>query len=246
MTSPKPATKAVASSDPVEPFNSALARSISHLHPLLILIAYRYQFNALIQDPVRQLLNSLPLLAILQAIYMGACFPPAWMNRPAPSNNDSKCNSQRSKERSSQEQISIPKVVVSALLSVVIALLLATPIITIFMVLLGAPLTTHLPHTALASAHFSLLAVMPLVYICGVDGNKWEEIIAVLRPLDEVFGATLGTFIGAWLGAIPIPLDWDRDWQKWPVTIVTGAYVGYVLGKYLGQYPLRGKSVEFD
>lgn len=29
-------------------------------------------------------------------------------------------------------------------------------------------------------------------------------------------------------------IDWDREWQKWPVTIVTGAYAGYVLGKSLG------------
>lgn len=95
-----------------------------------------------------------------------------------------------------------------ALLSVFISLLLGTPVITIFMILLGAPLTTHLPHTTLASAHFSLLAIMPLIYICGIDRNIWEEIISLLRPLDEVFGATLGTFVGAWLGAIPIPLDW--------------------------------------
>ncbi len=24
---------------------------------------------------------------------------------------------------------------------------------------------------------------------------------------------TLLTLVGAWLGAIPIPLDWDKDWQ---------------------------------
>jgi GPI ethanolamine phosphate transferase 2/3 subunit F len=27
-------------------------------------------------------------------------------------------------------------------------------------------------------------------------------------PIDEVFGAALGTVLGGWLGAVPIPLDW--------------------------------------
>ena len=32
--------------------------------------------------------------------------------------------------------------------------------------------------------------------------------MGLLLPIDEVFGAALGTLIGAWLGAVPIPLDW--------------------------------------
>ena len=38
----------------------------------------------------------------------------------------------------------------------------------------------------------------------------------------------------------------DREWQKWPVTIVTGAYLGYAVGRPVGQYLLRGKRIEFD
>ena len=54
-------------------------------------------------------------------------------------------------------------------------------------------------------------------------------------PLDQTFGGFAGAFIGAWLGAVPIPLDWDREWQKWPVTIVAGIYLGYFIGaKVLG------------
>jgi phosphatidylinositol glycan class F len=50
--------------------------------------------------------------------------------------------------------------------------------------------------------------------------------------------------LGAWIGAVPIPLDWDREWQKWPVTILTGAYVGWAVGKGVGGTLLRGKSVD--
>ncbi|CAF9912713.1 Glycosylphosphatidylinositol (GPI) anchor assembly protein [Imshaugia aleurites] len=45
---------------------------------------------------------------------------------------------------------------------------------------------------------------------------------------------------------VPIPLDWDREWQKWPVTIVTGAYLGWFVFRFAGEYLLRGKRIEFD
>lgn len=66
-------------------------------------------------------------------------------------------------------------------------------------------------------------------------------------PIDEVFGAAFGCALGAWLGAVPIPLDWDREWQKWPVTVVTGAFGGYVVGKFIGGFAgLRGKRIELE
>lgn len=37
----------------------------------------------------------------------------------------------------------------------------------------------------------------------------------------------------------------DREWQKWPVTIVTGAYIGYAVGKLLGGTVLKGKKIIF-
>lgn len=35
-----------------------------------------------------------------------------------------------------------------------------------------------------------------------------------------------GSIIGAWLGALVIPLDWDRWWQKWPISCLIGAVFG--------------------
>lgn len=55
----------------------------------------------------------------------------------------------------------------------------------------------------------------------------------------------MGTILGAWLGAVPIPLDWDREWQAWPVTVVVGAYVGYAMGKMVGGGWGWGRRVEF-
>lgn len=76
------------------------------------------------------------------------------------------------------------------------------------LVLFGAPLTTHIPHTILAAAHISYLAAVPVIYAFGVDGAKWRELVALMVPADEVFGAAVGTLVGAWAGAVPIPLDW--------------------------------------
>ena len=36
-----------------------------------------------------------------------------------------------------------------------------------------------------------------------------------------------GASLGAWCGAMVIPLDWDRPWQKWPVPCVAGAVAGF-------------------
>jgi phosphatidylinositol glycan class F len=43
---------------------------------------------------------------------------------------------------------------------------------------------------------------------------------------------SLFTFLGAFIGAFPIALDWDRPWQAWPLTPLTGAILGCVAGNY--------------
>lgn len=119
----------------------------------------------------------------------------------------------------------------------------------------------------------ALLTVTPLVYVHGVDGPVWKQIWAFARPADAVWGGALGACVGAWLGAVPIPLDWcvssspytnslrlfnmdlltylawfrDRPWQAYPITILTGAYIGFAAGQLIGRSPLLyGKRVEFD
>lgn len=80
-----------------------------------------------------------------------------------------------------------------------------------------------------------------------MDSVRWLEIAALYAPVDEVFGAALGCVLGAWLGAVPIPLDWDREWQKWPVTVITGGFGGYVIGKFVGGLGfVRGKRIELE
>jgi len=80
-----------------------------------------------------------------------------------------------------------------------------------------------------------------------VSSTRWRTLYSLLAPVDELLGAAMGTIVGAWTGAIPIPLDWDREWQKWPVTVVTGAYLGWAVGRTLGGWTrIKGAHVSFD
>ncbi|PYI31445.1 hypothetical protein BP00DRAFT_446454 [Aspergillus indologenus CBS 114.80] len=136
--------------------------------------------------------------------------------------------------------------VIPSLLALILTTLLATPVLAILLVLFGAPFTTHHAQTALCAAHMALLTAVPLVYVHGVDGAVWKEVWGAGRPADAVWGAALGTCVGAWLGAVPIPLDWDRPWQAFPITILAGAYLGFATGTLLGRTKwVYGKRLRF-
>ncbi|KAH8796780.1 GPI biosynthesis protein Pig-F [Hyaloscypha finlandica] len=236
-TSPTKMTVPAKLSIPVELLPTDLARIVSQAHPVLLLSAYYLRFPALVADPVSTLLNSLLPLAVIQIAYAVICLPAVGMT------------SKPVKKAKAGERKKTPEASSAKALTAIYAILLSlisVPVLAAVQVLFGAPITTHIPHTLLSSAHVALLAIFPLIYVHGSDGAKWREIASVYSPIDEVFGASVGCFLGAWLGAVPIPLDWDREWQKWPVTIVTGAYAGYMVGKLAGGWLLKGKRIEFD
>ena len=89
------------------------------------------------------------------------------------------------------------------------------------------------------------MTTLPLFFAHGVNSSTWRALASLSAPIDELLGAAIGVFLGAWIGAVPIPLDWDRDWQKWPVTVVTGGYAGWALGKVIGGTILKGKVARF-
>jgi len=39
----------------------------------------------------------------------------------------------------------------------------------------------------------------------------------------------VATCVGAWIGAIAFPLDWDRPWQKWPIPCLFSAAACHVV-----------------
>lgn len=52
---------------------------------------------------------------------------------------------------------------------------------------------------------------------------------------------------GVYLGSDANAGSRDREWQKWPVTIITGAYLGYAVGKTVGGLPfVKGRRITFE
>ncbi|KAG6414622.1 hypothetical protein SASPL_121995 [Salvia splendens] len=52
-----------------------------------------------------------------------------------------------------------------------------------------------------------------------------------IQPIDFIICLPAhGAIIGAWFGAWPMPLDWERPWQEWPICVTYGAILGYLIG----------------
>lgn len=92
-------------------------------------------------------------------------------------------------------------------------------------VLFGAPFTSYFYETLYLAAHISALC-FPVVVGMLKSGRQ--------TPLFYNYLAAVA--VGAWIGAIAIPLDWDRPWQNWPMPIVGGAYGGAVVGYTFGGF----------
>ncbi|CAG8978196.1 hypothetical protein HYALB_00011431 [Hymenoscyphus albidus] len=230
-------TPPVKPSLPVELLPNDLARIISQAHPVVLLAGFYIRFPALVENPAATLLSSLLLVSLVQIGYVILCLPPTGQSiKPAKKVIGAK------KTNDGTTPVARPLTAFFAL----IMSLASIPLLTALQILFGAPISTHLLHTILTSSHVALLVMFPLVYVHGADGKKWREIASFYSPMDEVFGGAVGCFLGAWLGAVPIPLDWDREWQKWPVTIVTGAYAGYMVGKMAGGWLVKGRRIELS
>ncbi|MCJ1237545.1 Glycosylphosphatidylinositol (GPI) anchor assembly protein [Varicellaria rhodocarpa] len=239
--------KLVPSTQSIITLQTDIARTSSHLHPALLLAYYLFRFPALVDSPTTTLFIDLLPISLLQLAYAVTCLPAHRSTETQQSvAKPTKPNSRKKPTLPPKNHESLSGSFVPALLALTLTILPSAPVLYIILVLFGAPLTTHHAQTALCAAHLSILAVFPLFYVHGVSSKTWREIIGAMLPFDEVWGATVFCFLGAWLGAVPIPLDWDREWQKWPVTIVTGAYGGYLFGKLIGKYVLAGKRIEFD
>ena len=86
------------------------------------------------------------------------------------------------------------------------------------MILFGAPLTTHTSETVLTALHLSLLASYPLFASVIPTSENLRQLVTLEYSSDIdvqkwAYWGACGTCLGAWLGAVPIPLDWDREWQ---------------------------------
>ncbi|XP_064623948.1 phosphatidylinositol-glycan biosynthesis class F protein-like [Lineus longissimus] len=135
-----------------------------------------------------------------------------------------------------------------------VLLFISTLIFHCIAILFGAPLIVGVSETY----HFSLMltatTVFPACLTLGTNAEEWLKVFIHKKPGNILEKQLLITFwcsiIGAWLGAFPIPLDWDRPWQEWPISCVLGTLFGYVTGLlgssfYLAWLQRRQKTKSF-
>lgn len=185
--------------------SSTPSQVLAVVYGSLLLVYLRFFFAAgITEDPAKIMTQGLPGLLLL---HMGYCVV-VLGNKPG-------------RKIGADVSTALIAAVLSVFFSVIIFGLL---------VLFGAPAISLVHNTFVCAMHMSILAVLPLFFTHHLDSKVWADIIAMRRPLDHVYAASVCTLIGAWLGAVPIPYDWDRPWQQWPITILAGAYIGYFVG----------------
>lgn len=121
------------------------------------------------------------------------------------------------KKNNKKIKLSVGKDYNILLISILIAFVLILPIY-ILVVLFGAPFTTFLKENLILSSHIAFLAYPIIVSFLKIgEKGVFHKYLAFIA-------------VGAWFGAIVIPLDWDRDWQNWPLPIVISSYIGSFIG----------------
>ncbi|XP_057810375.1 uncharacterized protein LOC131024853 isoform X1 [Salvia miltiorrhiza] len=102
-------------------------------------------------------------------------------------------------------------------------------------IVLGAPVgIQHFKRTVNWSLLMSVFTFVPAASVFGSSWTDWHRIFAhskPMRPVDFIICLPAhGAIIGAWFGAWPMPLDWERPWQEWPICVTYGAILGYLIG----------------
>ncbi|CAK9186846.1 unnamed protein product [Ilex paraguariensis] len=85
-------------------------------------------------------------------------------------------------------------------------------------IVLGAPVHIHYFRKTLDwSLLMSVFTFVPAASIFGSSWIDWQRIFAHTKPIGcidyMICLPAHGAVIGAWFGAWPMPLDWERPWQ---------------------------------
>lgn len=99
---------------------------------------------------------------------------------------------------------------------------------------LGAPVgSKYFLKTLNWSLLMSLFTFVPAASVFGSSWTDWIQLFGHTKPsgyIDYMICLPAhGAVIGAWFGAWPMPLDWDRPWQEWPICVSYGAIAGYLI-----------------
>ncbi|XP_033104704.1 phosphatidylinositol-glycan biosynthesis class F protein-like [Anneissia japonica] len=103
-------------------------------------------------------------------------------------------------------------------------------------ILFGAYIFENFEETFLFSVLVSTLVSLPCLLVNELDYEAWNRFISgCCLPGVESYVMTVAccSLLGAWVGAVPIPLDWDRPWQVWPISCSIGVVIGHGTGLLL-------------
>ncbi|XP_019404906.1 PREDICTED: phosphatidylinositol-glycan biosynthesis class F protein isoform X2 [Crocodylus porosus] len=84
-------------------------------------------------------------------------------------------------------------------------------------VLYGAPLIQSVLETFLFAVLLSTFTTLNCLCMLGPNIQAWIRVFSKNGAMsiwdNSLQITTMCSIVGAWLGAFPIPLDWDRPWQ---------------------------------
>ena len=94
-------------------------------------------------------------------------------------------------------------------------LLVGTMCLHAALILFGAAVIDGAFDTALCALALSSLSAAPLV---AVEASSKPSSLEV------------GAMLGAWVGAMFLPLDWGTWWIEWPLPLIYGSCLGHIFG----------------
>ncbi|CAN6321621.1 unnamed protein product [Urochloa humidicola] len=105
-------------------------------------------------------------------------------------------------------------------------------------IVLGAPVgMKYWMVTIYWSLLMSLFTFVPAACVFGASKIDWQNVLShsiYFTPTDVenymISAPCHGAVLGAWIGAWPMPLDWERPWQEWPICVTYGAVAGHLVG----------------
>jgi len=116
----------------------------------------------------------------------------------------------------------------------VVSTVLTMCVAYVFSVLFGAPIVTKQEQTFVFSVLITAVIITPTAVQLGTnivpllltDCLETEIVSTVEMYEKNNFRATV---LGAFIGSVVIPLDWDADWQRWPIPCSIGLLGGHLL-----------------
>lgn len=103
-------------------------------------------------------------------------------------------------------------------------------------ILMGASYQRNYEETLMLSTVLTAFTILPIGLFLGPSKtlqylfyDTFELSCRVeVSHLELLQYNALGTLIGAWAGSVVAPLDWDRDWQIYPIPNIVGALIGFI------------------